>query len=279
VKVGLVTFPVHDGMPPAELARVAEGAGFESLFVTEHSHIPASRESPSPSGEPLPRRYYHVYDPFVALTAAATVTTTLRLGTGICLAAQRDPITLAKQTASLDHLSGGRFLFGVGAGWNREEMRNHGVDSRLRFEILTEHVEAIRAIWTQDEASYHGDHVSFDRIWSWPKPAQPSGPPVLVGGNGPTVIDRVVRFGDEWFPLAADRRKLARQAAELRTKAGRTVPITLWGGASTPGDLDELTDLGVHRVLLPLRDADRADVLAQIDRYAALISRVSAAAD
>ncbi len=198
---GVVSFVTDYSISPAELARVAEDLGFESMFVTEHTHIPASRESPWPGGAELPREYSHTLDPFVALATAAAVTTTLRIGTGVCLVAQHDPIVLAKQVASLDHLSGGRVLLGVGAGWNREEMLNHGVDPSTRFGRMREHVEAMRAIWTQDEASYAGRHVSFERIWSWPKPARPGGPPVLVGGSGPKVFDRVLAYGDGWTPI------------------------------------------------------------------------------
>lgn len=254
MKFGLVTFPVHDGIPPAHLGRIAEDLGFESLFFTEHTHIPACRETPSPTGGELPPRYYHNYDPFVALSAVAAVTTTLLLGTGICLVVQRDPIILAKETASLDHMSGGRLLFGVGAGWNREEMRNHGTDPATRFRVLAERVKAIKAIWTQDEASFHGTYVDFDRIWSWPKPAQQPHPPVLVGGDGPRVIDRVVEYGDEWFPIAPAPATLRQRAAELRRRAEQAgrgpIPITVYGGPTDPERMAAYAEAGVHRVLV-----------------------------
>jgi probable F420-dependent oxidoreductase len=200
METGVAIFPTHDAIAPAAMARLAEERGHESLFFPEHTHIPASRESAWPGGSELPRKYAHTFDLFVAVTAAVTATSRLRIGSGICLVIERDPITTAKEVASVDFLSGGRFEFGVGAGWNREEMANHGTDPRRRMAILRERIEAMKAIWTADEASYAGEYVAFDRIWSWPKPAQRPHPPVLVGGNGPGVLDRVLAFGDAWFP-------------------------------------------------------------------------------
>ena len=199
MEFGVAIFPTHDAIRPGDIARLAEERGQESLFFPEHTHMPASH-TPHPSGQPLPRRYAHTFDLFVAVTAAVAATSRLRVGTGVCLVIQRDPIITAKEVASVDHLSGGRFEFGVGAGWNREEMANHGTDPRRRMAVMRERVEAMKAIWTQDEASYSGEFVRFDRIWSWPKPAQRPHPPVLVGGEGPTVLDRVLAFGDAWMP-------------------------------------------------------------------------------
>src|SRR4051794_40395327 len=192
---GVGYFPTHDGMTPGAAARFVEERGQSALFFAEHTHIPASRESKWPGGGELPQKYWHSYDLFVALTAAAGATSRLRIGSGICLVVERDPITTAKEVASVDHLSGGRLEFGVGAGWNKEEMRNHGTDPRTRMKLMRERVEAMEAIGTTDGASSHGDFVDFDRIWSCPNPAQPPPPPVLVGGNGPTVLDRVRAFG------------------------------------------------------------------------------------
>ena len=172
VELGLFIFPTEYTIQPGRLARLAEERGFTRLFFPEHTHIPAARDTPYPAGGELPREYSHTYDPFVALAMAAAATERIKVGTGVCLVMERDPIVTAKEVASLDVLSGGRFLFGVGAGWNREEMANHGTDPRRRFSILRERVEAMKAIWTEDEASYAGEHVSFERIWSWPKPAQ-----------------------------------------------------------------------------------------------------------
>src|SRR5918997_729041 len=170
MELGVGYFPTHDAMGPGPLARLVEDHGQQSLFFAEHTHIPASRESPWPAGRPLPVKYWHTYDLFVALTAAAAATTRLRVGSGICLVTERDPIVTAKAVASVGHLSGGRLEFGIGAGWNREEMSNHGTDPRTRLALLGERVRAMQAIWTQDEASFTGEHVSFDRIWSYPKP-------------------------------------------------------------------------------------------------------------
>src|SRR5205814_9965333 len=200
---GVMMFPTDDAVALDELARMAEDRGFESLFFPEHTHIPASRETDYPGGGELPAMYSHTHDPFVALAIAAAATERLLIGTGICLVIERDPITTAKEVASLDQLSGGRFLFGVGAGWNREEMENHGTDPGRRFGIMRERIEAMKAIWTEDEAEYHGRYVDFDPIRSWPKPAQEPHPPVLVGGAGEKVLDRVLRSGDGWLPQPA----------------------------------------------------------------------------
>ena len=203
-----------------------------SLFFAEHTHIPAERTSPYPGGGPIPRKYTATYDLFVALTAAALATSRLRVGSGICLVIERDPIITAKEDASIDHLSGGRFEFGVGAGWNREEMANHGTDPRTRMRRLRESVEAIKAIWTEDEASYEGEFISFERIWCWPKPQQQPHPPVLVGGLGPTVFDRVLSFGDGWFPNSSD--DVLARIPELRARADRPLTIDLMGVPADP---------------------------------------------
>lgn len=273
---GVVTFVTDYSISPAELARAAEDLGFESLFVTEHTHIPASRESPWPGGAELPREYAHTLDPFVALATAAAVTTTLRVGTGVCLVAQHDPIVLAKQVATLDHVSGGRVLLGVGAGWNREEMRHHGVDPDTRFGRMREHVEAMRAIWTEDEASYAGRHVSFERIWSWPKPVQPGGPPVLVGGSGPKVFDRVLAYGDGWTPIGrqtGDLTEIGDRIVELQERAAAAgrgrIPVTVYGGSTTPDTLTRFAAVGVDRVLHLLPSAGAEDVVPLLQRIAA----------
>jgi probable F420-dependent oxidoreductase len=201
VRLGAATFVTDLSIDPVELARALEERGFESMWVAEHTHIPVSRRSPYRDGEALPEMYWRSYDPIVALTAAATVTDRLLLGTAICLVAQRDPIVLGKQIACVDRLSGGRFVLGAGFGWNREEMENHGVDPDDRWTLVRENVGAMRALWREDEAEYAGSLVRFEPSWCWPKPTTPSGPPVFLGGaGGPRMIRHVVEYGDGWFP-------------------------------------------------------------------------------
>ena len=221
MRFGIAVFPAEYAADPATIGRLVEERRFESLFFPEHTHIPVSRRTPYPPGGELPREYSRTYDPFVALAAAAASTRELLLATGICLVIERDPIITAKEVASLDRLSGGRFLFGVGAGWNIEEMENHGTDPRRRFSLMRERIEAMKAIWTQDEASYHGEQVDFDPIWCWPKPIQEPHPPVLVGGNGERVLDRVVAFGDEWMPNRASGPEGADRGAQPTRRGGR----------------------------------------------------------
>ncbi len=270
---GLAIFPTDETPGPAELGRLAQERGFESLFFPEHTHIPASRETPHPAGIELPREYARLFDPFVALAAVAAVTTTLRVGTGICLVAQRDPLLTAKEVASLDHVSGGRFLFGVGAGWNREEMRDHGTEPRARFDVMRERIEAMKELWTQDEATYLGNHVRFERAWSWPKPVQRPHPPVLVGGNGATVLDRVLAFGDAWMPNPErhDDTLLAR-IAELRERAaaaGREIPVTVNAASTKPERLARLAEVGVERAVFYLPSGNAAQVEQRLERIEA----------
>ena len=274
MEFGIGYFPTHDAVGPGDVARIVEEHGHESLFFAEHTHIPAGRESPYPGGGELPRKYSHTYDPFVALTAAAAATSRLRIGTGICLVIERDPIVTAKEVASLDHLSGGRFEFGVGAGWNREEMRNHGTDPRRRMRIMHERIDAMKAIWTQDEASYDGEFVSFERIWSWPKPAQRPHPPVLVGGNGPTVLDRVLAFGDAWFPNFGRERDLGR-IDELRARADRPIDVMAMGVPAHAAVLDGLREAGVRRVVHWIPSAGLSGVETALARWEAAIAELT----
>ncbi len=269
---GIGYFPTHDGLGPGEVARLVEEHGFESLLFAEHTHIPASRESPYPSGGELPRKYAHTYDLFVALTAAAVATSRLRIGSGVCLVIERDPILTAKEVASIDHLSGGRLEFGVGAGWNREEMANHGTDPRTRMRLLRERVEAMRAIWTEDEASYAGEFVRFDRIWSWPKPAQRPHPPILVGGDGPTVLDRVLAFGDAWLPNYAGRTTLER-AAELRARAERPIRFEVLSAPADPSALEALEAAGCRRACHWVPSGNRATVEAALEVWERAVAR------
>ena len=274
MRFGLTIFPTDYTIGPAELARAAEDAGFEALLFAEHTHIPVSRATPRPGGGELPRRYWHTLDPFVALSAAATATERLRIGTGICLVVERDPIVTAKEVASLDLVSGGRFEFGVGAGWNREEMGNHGTDPDRRFALMRERIEAMKAIWTQDEAEYHGEFVDFDPLWQWPKPVQEPHPPILVGGTGPKALDRVLAYGDEWMPnRVAAPASLKPRIAELRDRAGRHVPVTYFGADATDEFVAALADAGVDRTLLQLPDAGADEVLPLVERYAELAAR------
>src|SRR6202008_3101339 len=213
---GVFIFPTDYSIRIDELARAAEERGFESLFVTEHTHIPTSRRTPFPGGGPLPKEYSHTLDPFIGLTAAAAVTKNLKVGTGICLVIEHDPITLAKTIASLDLLSNGRFLFGIGAGWNAEEMENHGTEFKSRFRLLRERILAMKEIWTKDEAQYHGEFVNFDKIWSYPKPVQKPHPPALMGGDGPTTFDRVIEFCNGWIPLGYRPIDMGQKIADLK---------------------------------------------------------------
>ena len=270
--VGLALFATDFTIEPARVAALAEERGFESLFLPEHTHIPVSRETPYPGGGELPREYSHTHDPFVALAMAAAVTQHIKLATGICLIVQRDPIITAKEVASLDFLSGGRALFGVGAGWNGEEMRDHGTDPRRRFSIMRERVEAMKAIWTEEEAEYHGEHVDFGPLWSWPKPVQKPHPPVLVGGLGEKVLDRVLAFGDEWLPnRVRSPEALGERIAELRERAGREVPVSVFGAKPEARAIDRLAGVGVTRSILYLVPDESEAVERQLDEFAALL--------
>jgi probable F420-dependent oxidoreductase len=269
---GIAVFPTLTTPSPAVLARLAEEHGCESLFVAEHSHIPLSRETPYPGGGALPPEYGTSLDPFIALTAAAAATERLRVATGICLVIQRDPLITAKEVASLDVISGGRVIFGVGAGWNREEMANHGTDPRTRMALMRERVEAMKAIWTQDAASYHGEHVSFDAILSTPKPVQKPHPPILVGGAGPTVLDRVLAFGDGWFPPAYDDDLVLAAAQELWARADREVTVSLNMAPTDPARLERYARSGIERVVFEMPQGGRDLVEARLDEIAAVMA-------
>jgi probable F420-dependent oxidoreductase len=273
MKFGVTIFPTEYSIGPAELARAVEERGFESLFFPEHTHIPTSRRSPWPGGAELPREYSHTIDPFVALSAAATATERLLIGTGICLVIERDTITLAKEVASLDFISGGRFLFGIGGGWNLEEMENHGTNPAQRWKLMGEQILAMKAIWTQDEAEFHGRFVNFDPIWSWPKPVQKPHPPILLGGDGPHTLQRVVKYGDGWIPIpVVGQRPMSERIPELNrlaAEAGRgRIPVSVWGAPSRPEVIQHYAELGVERCVFWLPSAPREEVLPFLDRYA-----------
>jgi probable F420-dependent oxidoreductase len=279
VLFGVAMFPTDYAVGPAELARLVEERGFESLWVPEHTHIPVDRATPFPGGGEVPRQYLHTYDPFVALAVAAAATERLRLATGICLVVERDPITTAKEVASLDRLSGGRFVFGVGAGWNREEMRNHGTDPGRRFGVMRERVEAMKAIWTEERPEYHGRHVDFDPIWSWPKPLQRPHPPVVVGGGGERVLDRVLRFGDEWMPNRVPLADLPGRIAELRRRAqeaGRgRIPVGYFGVAPEREAVERHTEAGVERCVFIVPPEGEDEVRRRLDGLAELAAACS----
>jgi probable F420-dependent oxidoreductase len=284
MRFGLIMYATDYTIDPVGLGRAAEERGFESLFFPEHTHIPVASKRPGATG---PDRetldgYSHAYDPFVALAAVAATTTNLKLGTGVCLVVQRDPITTAKEVASIDQLSGGRFLFGVGAGWNAAEMANHGTVPAERMAVLAERVHAMRRIWTQDQPSYHGKHVDFGPIWSWPKPVTKPHPPILVGGNGSNVEDRVLDFGDEWLPqrvTLANVTEFGRRAAALQRRAGDAgrgpVPITLFAAQPDPATIEAYADVGITRCLFVLPDAGAEIVLPLLDRLAKVVSETS----
>ncbi len=280
---GVLMFPADYAIQPMPLARAAEERGFESLFFPEHTHIPTSRKSPWPGGGDLPKEYWHCHDPFVSLTAAAAVTRTLKVGTGISLVTERDPILMAKQAASLDTISEGRLLLGVGAGWNAEEMGNHGVVYETRWKVLRERVLAMRQIWTEEAAEYHGEFVDFDPIWSWPKPVQSGGPKILMGASSKWTWQRIAEYCDGWFPIHQDPSRAAAQGAvdyaaciaevhRAWAAAGRAgePDFSIFGVGPDPERVRELIGMGFNRVIFALPSADADTVLPLLDRYAAL---------
>ncbi len=275
--IGAAIFATDYAIRPDELARDLEQRGYESLWLPEHTHIPASRRSPYPGGGDLPKEYWHTHDPFLALTAAAIATKKLRVATGICLIIQRDPIITAKEVASLDMLSGGRFIFGIGGGWNADEMENHGTIFKKRWRVLRERVLAMKEIWTKEEAEFHGEFVNFDKIWSYPKPVQKPHPPILMGGDGPTTFNRVIEFSNGWLPLGYRKIDITQKIRDLRRQAeaaGRdpkSVSITVFGANPQPATLDELRKAGVERAVFMLPADQRDTVLPLLDKYASLI--------
>lgn len=277
MKFGVAIFPTDAVQPPGEIARMAEERGFDCLLFPEHTHIPAARASRWPGGEELPAYYARTYDPFVACTAAAGGSERLLIGTGICLVIERDPIITAKEVASIDVLSGGRFLFGVGAGWNVEEMANHGTDGSRRFGVMGERIDAIKTIWAQDEASYSGRYVNFERIWCWPKPVQKPHPPVMVGGNGARVLDRVLAFGDEWMPNRMSDSDLAARVVELQDRASEVgrdrIPVTVVGIPADAARIEAIARIGVDRVVFWLPPESPDAVEEGFGRYVSAINQ------
>jgi len=279
MKIGVSMFVTDEAIRIDELARAAEERGFESLFIPEHTHIPKSRKSPWPGGSDLPKEYWHTLDPFVALAAAAAVTTRLKLGTGICLIVERDPIMTAKEVASLDFLSHGRFIFGIGGGWNAEEMENHGTDFKKRWRVLRERVLAMKEIWTKDEAEFHGEFVNFDPIWSYPKPVQKPHPPVLLGVNTENARQRVVEFCDGWLPITFRAGDMSASIADLRQRALRagrdpkSISITAYAAQPDETVLRGYEKEGVERALFSLPSAGRETILPLLDNYSKLVQR------
>ncbi|MEW6213095.1 MAG: LLM class F420-dependent oxidoreductase [Acidobacteriota bacterium] len=275
---GVSMFPTDYAIRPDELARESEARRFESLWFPEHTHIPASRKSPWPGGGDLPKEYWHTHDQFVALTAAAMATTKLKVASGICLLIERDPITTAKEVASLDQLSGGRFIFGIGGGWNAEEMENHGTDFKMRWRVLRERVLAMKEIWTKDEAEFDGEFVRFDKIWSYPKPFQKPHPPVLMGGDGPTTFDRVIEYCDGWLPIGIrmsdpkTKIETLRQRAEAAGRDPQTISVSIFGVNPNNAAIDSLREIGVNRAIFMLPAAERDEVLPLLDKYGQLIA-------
>jgi probable F420-dependent oxidoreductase len=280
--VGAAMFFTDYSMTAADLAPALEGRGFESMWAPEHSHIPTSRRSPFQGGGELPKQYYDVMDPFVTLSTAAPVTKTLKLGTGVCLVAQRDPIQTAKAVASLDQVSQGRFLFGVGGGWNAEEMEDHGTEFKTRFKLMRERIEAMKEIWTKSKPEYHGDLVDFPQMMSWPKPVQKPHPPIIVGGMFPHGARRAVRYGDGWIPNSsrahyADVTDFLPQFRQMAAEAGRdvaSVPVTVWGVGEDLDRLKRYRDQGIARVIVSLPPETADKTLPVLDRWADLIQRL-----
>jgi probable F420-dependent oxidoreductase len=283
MEFGAGMFFTEYSISPAELAVALEERGFESLWAPEHSHIPVSRRSPGQGGGELARRYYDVMDPFVTLSAAAAATRRLKVGTGVCLVIQRDTIQTAKLVASIDQVSGGRFLFGIGGGWNAEEMADHGTAYPTRFRKMREQVAAMKEIWTKEKPEYHGEFVDFPPMMTWPKPIQKPHPPIIVGGAFPWAARRAIRYGDGWIPLAGGARygdpldylPRFREMAEEAGRDPRSLSVTVGGAPEDPDLLKRYRDLGVARVNFPVPPAKRDDVMPVLDRFASLMRHLS----
>jgi probable F420-dependent oxidoreductase len=277
MKFGVAMFFTDYSMSPQQLAIAAEERGFESLWAPEHSHIPIPRVTPWGGGDELPKQYYDVMDPFLTLTAAAVVTKTIKLGTGICLVVQRDPIQMAKEVASLDQLSGGRFLFGVGGGWNKEEIANHGTAFETRFKLMRERIEAMKVIWTESKPEYHGEFVNFDTIMAWPKPVQKPHPPIIVGGGFPHAARRAIRYGNGWIPLGGrmDLFEALPKFREMAREAGRDpaeIEISDFGPPIDADAIKKNADAGVDRVVFSLPSEKADTILPMLDAAAKFIA-------
>jgi probable F420-dependent oxidoreductase len=279
MQFGASIFFTDYSITPAELAVALEERGFDSLWVAEHSHIPVPRRTPPPGGGELHKRYYDVMDPFVTLTAASVATTKLKLATGICLIIQRDTIQTAKLVASIDQVSGGRFVFGIGGGWNAEEIENHGTVFATRMQKMREQIEAMKAIWTQSKPEYHGDIVDFPAMMTWPKPVQKPHPPVILGGAFPWAARRAIRYGDGWYPNAAsgNPEEYLPRFRQMAQEAGRdpaSLTVTLGGAPEDADKLKRYRDLGANGAVVTLMSETRDQLLPILDRWAGLIRQV-----
>jgi probable F420-dependent oxidoreductase len=275
MRFGVLTFITDEGIGPVELGQALEQRGVASLFLAEHSHIPVDAKTPYPMGGPIPRKYYRTLDPFVALTAAAVATEELEVGTGIALIPQRDPILTAKEVASLDLVSQGRFRFGVGVGWLREEIANHGADPKVRGRLVDERLDAMIAIWQQDEAEFHGEFVNFDPIYSWPKPVTKPYPPLYVGG-GPGAFERIARLNAGWIAMSPSADVLSGQLERLKGAAGHDVPvINIHMGPHTAEALEGYLQLGLEQVLVELPTEPRDETLRRLDELQAEFAKLA----
>jgi probable F420-dependent oxidoreductase len=279
MKLGITMFATDYAMRPDDLAPACEERGFESVWFPEHTHIPASLRTPPPFGTKVPRYLWHLHDLFVTLTAAAVATKTIKVGSGICLVIERDPIILAKEVASVDQLSGGRLLFGIGGGWNAEEMENHGTPFQRRWKVLRERIEAMKKIWTEEAAEYHGEFVNFAPIWSYPKPLQKPHPPIILGTLSTKGLHRVVQYCDGWIPTGVRIEELPAAIKDLHThaeQAGRKpsdVPVSIFGAPGEEALLRRYQELGVERVVFTVPSKEKDQVLPLLDTYAALLPK------
>lgn len=276
MRIGITHFVTDRGIPIVELARAVEARGLDSLYIPEHTHIPVSRRSPYPGGGELPDEYRRTLDPFVALSAAAAVTSRIRVGTGICLVAQRDPIVTAKEVATLDHLSGGRFTFGIGVGWNEDEAADHGIDFRRRRAVVRERVLAMQRLWSDEIASFEGEFVHLPPSWAWPKPVQSPRPPILFGGAAsPRLFEHIAEYADGWMPIGgAGVTAVLPDLHRAFERAGRdpaTAQVVLYSVVPTAAKLEHYLKLGVPEVVLAVPQGTADEVLALLDRYAEIL--------
>lgn len=276
-RFGVTMFPTDYSIQPPALARAVEERGFDGLFFPEHTHIPANRRTPFPGGGDLPKQYWHTHDPFVALGACAAVTQRITLGTAICLVVERDPITLAKEVASVDMLSNGRFVLGIGAGWNREEMENHGASYPRRWDVVREKILAMKAIWSEEAAQFHGEFVKFDPLWSYPKPVQAGGPPIWIGANSKWVFDRIAEYGDGWMPIGgfgSGNFERLQAACEARGRNANDITLALFAAPTAEEALRGRIEQGFDELIFSLPSEAADSVLPKLDQLATLVAKI-----